>query len=113
MADSVMESSLELPNGVNIPNRLVKVSPHRVVILPLSPCTPLIMLQVAMEEGIGYGGGLPGKRHRELYRRWGEGGWGVIISGGRDASSLAVPLAATYHSPPDMNQETCRSTRST
>lgn len=34
-----------------------------------------------MEEGIGFGGGLPDHRHRELYRRWGEGGWGVIISG--------------------------------
>lgn len=34
-----------------------------------------------MEEGIGYGGGLPDHRHRELYRRWGEGGWGILISG--------------------------------
>lgn len=32
-----------------------------------------------MEEGIT--GGLPGKRHRRLYRRWGAGGWGVVITG--------------------------------
>jgi hypothetical protein len=34
-----------------------------------------------MEEGIGNGGGVPGKRHRTLYKRWGEGGWGMIITG--------------------------------
>lgn len=35
-----------------------------------------------MEEGIGNGGGLPGPLHRKLYSRWGEGGWGMIITGG-------------------------------
>lgn len=54
----LMSMPLELPNGVLVPNRLVKA---------------------AMEEGIT--GGLPGKRHRRLYRRWGAGGWGVIITG--------------------------------
>jgi 2,4-dienoyl-CoA reductase-like NADH-dependent reductase (Old Yellow Enzyme family) len=34
-----------------------------------------------MVEGIGMGGGLPDYRHRQLYRRWGEGGWGMIITG--------------------------------
>ena len=34
-----------------------------------------------MEEGIGNGGGLPTRAHRRLYRRWAEGGWGVIITG--------------------------------
>lgn len=32
-----------------------------------------------MEEGIP--GGLPGRRHRKLYSRWGKGGWGVILTG--------------------------------
>jgi 2,4-dienoyl-CoA reductase-like NADH-dependent reductase (Old Yellow Enzyme family) len=48
-----------LPNGVVVPNRLVKA---------------------AMEEGIT--GGLPGKRHRRLYRTWGRGGWGAVLTGG-------------------------------
>lgn len=34
-----------------------------------------------MVEGIGMGGGLPDYRHRRLYKRWGEGGWGMIITG--------------------------------
>ena len=34
-----------------------------------------------MDEGIGYGGGLPDRRHRRLYRRWVEGGWGMMITG--------------------------------
>jgi hypothetical protein len=34
-----------------------------------------------MEEGIGNGGGVPDKRHRTLYKRWAEGGWGMIITG--------------------------------
>jgi 2,4-dienoyl-CoA reductase-like NADH-dependent reductase (Old Yellow Enzyme family) len=53
-------SAVQLPNGVRVPNRLVKAS---------------------MEEGIGTGGGLPGKHHQRLYSRWAEGGWGMIITG--------------------------------
>ena len=34
-----------------------------------------------MVEGIGMGGGLPDHRHRTLYKRWGEGEWGMIITG--------------------------------
>jgi 2,4-dienoyl-CoA reductase-like NADH-dependent reductase (Old Yellow Enzyme family) len=51
---------VQLPNGVRVPNRLVKA---------------------AMEEGIGTGGGLPGKHHQRLYSRWAQGGWGMIITG--------------------------------
>lgn len=56
----LLDSEVELPNGVTVPNRLVKA---------------------AMEEGIGTGGGLPGKAHQRLYARWAEGGWGMIITG--------------------------------
>lgn len=63
MAESALDlagSGLTLPNGAKVPNRLVKA---------------------AMEEGIGTGGGLPGKHHQRLYARWAEGGWGMIITG--------------------------------
>ena len=56
----LVSSEITLPNGVKIPNRLVKA---------------------AMEEGIGTGGGLPGKQHQRLYARWAQGGWGAIITG--------------------------------
>lgn len=56
----LISSNVVLPNGVKVPNRLVKA---------------------AMEEGIGTGGGLPGKQHQRLYARWAQGGWGMIITG--------------------------------
>lgn len=56
----LIDSKIVLPNGIKIPNRLVKA---------------------AMEEGIGTGGGLPGKHHQRLYARWAQGGWGAIITG--------------------------------
>ncbi|WVF70744.1 hypothetical protein IAT40_005538 [Kwoniella sp. CBS 6097] len=68
----LIASSLILPNGVVVPNRLVKA---------------------AMAEGIGLGGGPPRSGHFELYRRWAEGGWGMIISGNVqiDPRHLASP----------------------
>lgn len=68
---SLAESSITLPNGTKIPNRLVKA---------------------AMEEGIGTGGGLPGKQHQRLYARWAEGGWGAIITGRHYHADLQGPL---------------------
>ena len=56
----LISSAVQLPNGVRVPNRLVKA---------------------AMEEGIGTGGGLPGKHHQRLYSRWDGGDWGMIITG--------------------------------
>lgn len=44
-----------------------------------------------MVEGIGMGGGLPDYRHRQLYKRWGEGGWGMVITG-TSLSMYALPL---------------------
>ncbi|RXK36200.1 hypothetical protein M231_06544 [Tremella mesenterica] len=68
----LLRSSVELPNGRIVPNRLVKV---------------------AMEEGIGWGGGLPDQRHCQLYRTFASGGWGMIITGNAhvDPSQLATP----------------------
>ncbi|ORY20962.1 hypothetical protein BCR39DRAFT_554447, partial [Naematelia encephala] len=68
----LISSPLVLPNGTTVPNRLVKV---------------------AMEEGIGFGGGLPTKRHERLYKRWAEGGWGMIVTGNVhvDPQHLATP----------------------
>jgi len=34
-----------------------------------------------MEEGISHTGGLPGPEHCRLYKTWGEGGWGIIVTG--------------------------------
>ncbi|MER6664203.1 NADH:flavin oxidoreductase/NADH oxidase family protein [Amycolatopsis japonica] len=51
---------LTLPGGSTLPNRLVKA---------------------AMEENMASRGQLPGKPLFELYRRWGEGGAGLLITG--------------------------------
>ncbi|OCF33325.1 NADH:flavin oxidoreductase/NADH oxidase [Kwoniella heveanensis BCC8398] len=68
----LIASRLTLPNGVVVPNRLVKA---------------------AMAEGIGLGGGPPRAGHFELYRRWANGGWGMILSGNVqiDPRHLASP----------------------
>ena len=51
---------LTLPNGATIANRLAKA---------------------AMEETLADAGQLPGPRIERLYRRWAEGGTGLIITG--------------------------------
>ncbi|MFD5245542.1 NADH:flavin oxidoreductase/NADH oxidase family protein [Amycolatopsis sp. NPDC058340] len=51
---------LTLPNGSTLPNRLVKA---------------------AMEENMASRGQLPGKPLFELYRRWSEGGAGLLVTG--------------------------------
>src|SRR5689334_16058587 len=51
---------LTLPNGAIIPNRLAKA---------------------AMEETLADAGQLPGPRIQRLYRRWAEGGAGLLITG--------------------------------
>jgi 2,4-dienoyl-CoA reductase-like NADH-dependent reductase (Old Yellow Enzyme family) len=51
---------LTLPNGATVPNRLAKA---------------------AMEETMADAGQLPGPRIERLYRRWAEGGAGLIITG--------------------------------
>ncbi|BEI87092.1 hypothetical protein CcaverHIS002_0704380 [Cutaneotrichosporon cavernicola] len=75
----LLSSPVTLPNGVVIPNRLAKA---------------------AMEEGLK--GGLPGRRHRRLYRRWGRGGWGVVLTGNVqvDAAQPATPHDLRIHDSP-------------
>lgn len=51
---------LDLPCGVTLPNRLAKS---------------------AMSERIADAGGHPGERLQRLYRRWGQGGAGLLITG--------------------------------
>ena len=57
---STMFSSLQLPNGSILPNRLAKA---------------------AMEENMADRGQLPGPAIRRLYRAWADGGAGLIITG--------------------------------
>ncbi|KGB77577.2 NADH:flavin oxidoreductase/NADH oxidase [Cryptococcus deuterogattii R265] len=69
---SLVTDPLTLPNGIRLPNRLVKA---------------------AMAEGIGLGGGPPQPNHLRLYEQWAQGGWGMIISGNVqiDPKHLASP----------------------
>ncbi|EAL22203.1 hypothetical protein CNBC3410 [Cryptococcus deneoformans B-3501A] len=69
---SLITDSLTLPNGIRVPNRLVKA---------------------AMAEGIGLGGGPPQPNHLRLYGQWAQGGWGMVISGNVqiDPKHLASP----------------------
>ncbi|KAI0337207.1 FMN-linked oxidoreductase [Trametopsis cervina] len=74
-------SPLPLPCGRVVPNRFVKVS-HDVTthIQHSSPTDTLC--QVALYEHLAaFGGGLPNARHHNLYSRWAEGGWGMILTG--------------------------------
>jgi 2,4-dienoyl-CoA reductase-like NADH-dependent reductase (Old Yellow Enzyme family) len=57
---STLFTPLALPNGTTIPNRLAKA---------------------AMEENMAANGQLPGDRLFRLYRRWSEGGAGLLITG--------------------------------
>lgn len=57
---TVLNNPLKLPNGAILKNRLAKS---------------------AMTEGLSGGDNLPNERFVELYRRWGEGGAGLLITG--------------------------------
>lgn len=60
MTTSPLFESLELPNGTVLDNRLAKA---------------------AMEESLAEHGQVPGPRLQTLYRRWAEGGAGLLITG--------------------------------
>lgn len=60
MNNSPLFEPLALPNGTSLPNRLAKA---------------------AMEESLAAPGQLPDQRLHTLYRRWAEGGAGLIITG--------------------------------
>ncbi|KAJ5564284.1 Aldolase-type TIM barrel [Penicillium frequentans] len=55
-----MKSSLELPCGLVLPNRLVKAS---------------------MAEGLAENKHLPGERISRVYGEWAKGGWGALLTG--------------------------------
>ena len=55
-----LQQSFTLPCGVTIPNRIVKS---------------------AMSENNADNGGKPSERILQLYKTWGEGGTGILISG--------------------------------
>lgn len=59
-ASAMLFAPLTLPNGAIVPNRLAKA---------------------AMEETLAEAGQLPGPRIGRLYRRWAEGGAGLLITG--------------------------------
>ncbi|MEW2415981.1 NADH:flavin oxidoreductase/NADH oxidase family protein [Streptomyces sp. NPDC046866] len=63
---------LDLPNGTTLPNRLAKA---------------------AMEEGLAGPGQLPDERLERLYRRWAQGGAGLLITGNVmvDRRALTAP----------------------
>ncbi|MFK0252475.1 hypothetical protein [Streptomyces sp. NPDC090445] len=63
---------LDLPHGGRLPNRLAKA---------------------AMEEGLAGPGQLPGERIEHLYRRWAQGGAGLLITGNVmvDRRALTAP----------------------
>src|SRR5580698_4816478 len=69
---SALFSSLQLPNGSLLPNRLAKA---------------------AMEENMADDGQLPGPAIRRLYQTWAEGGAGLIITGNVmiDGAALTGP----------------------
>lgn len=75
---SLITDSLTLPNGIRVPNRLVKV---RNAVAQAFFGSNLRHSQAAMAEGIGLGGGPPQPNHLRLYGQWAQGGWGMVISG--------------------------------
>lgn len=58
--DSTIAQPLKLQCGLALKNRLVKA---------------------AMAEGMADNNGLPTISHNNVYREWGNGGWGMIITG--------------------------------
>lgn len=74
---SLITDSLTLPNGIRVPNRLVKVRNT----IAQAFLRSNFRTQAAMAEGIGLGGGPPQPNHLRLYEQWAQGGWGMIISG--------------------------------
>lgn len=75
---------LELPGGSVLPNRLAKA---------------------AMEESLAGSGQLPDERIERLYRRWAQGGAGLLITGNVmvDRRALTAPgtIVLDAHSPLD------------
>jgi len=86
MSDSILATPLRLPCGVEIPNRIAKS---------------------AMTEGLALTDGSVSPQLIELYRRWGEGGAGILISGNIqiDADHLERPGNVIIDRPPTPAQQ--------
>jgi 2,4-dienoyl-CoA reductase-like NADH-dependent reductase (Old Yellow Enzyme family) len=84
MSASLLFQPLTLPNGRRLPNRLVKA---------------------AMEEGLADPGQVPGLGFVRLYRRWAEGGVGLMLTGNVmvDPAALTGPggIVLDEHAPLD------------
>lgn len=76
----------QLPCGLTLSNRLVKVSPHFASVHTVGGIDNALPCQAAMEEMLSNGDGLPSELDEALYEIWAEGGYGMLISG-------ALPLS--------------------
>lgn len=72
--DSTLAQPINLKCGLVLKNRLVKA---------------------AMAECMAENGGLPSVKHNNVYREWGNGGWGMIITGTTPSTTIST-LANTY-----------------
>ncbi|KUL89957.1 hypothetical protein ZTR_02976 [Talaromyces verruculosus] len=72
--DSTLAQPINLKCGLVLKNRLVKA---------------------AMAECMADNGGLPSVKHNNVYREWGNGGWGMIITGTTPSTTIST-LANTY-----------------
>lgn len=92
---STLFTPLTLPSGAVVPNRLAKA---------------------AMEENLAADGQLPDERLLRLYRRWGEGGAGLLITGNVmvHAEALTGPAGVVLdeHSPLEPFQRWARAAKS-
>ena len=78
-----MSSSLLLPCGLLLPNRIVKVGSYPADRSLRVLANLRIPMQLPMEECLApFGGsGSPNEAHARLYELWARGGWGMVITG--------------------------------
>ena len=69
MSDSLLFTSLKLPNGAALPNRICKA---------------------AMEENLSAPGQVPGPELLRLYQGWAKGGAGLVLTGNVMVSPSAM-----------------------
>lgn len=83
---SPLQDAVSFPCGLRVPNRLVKA---------------------AMYESLAnFGGGPPNSQHFKLYARWGNGGWGMLISGNVQVDPLHLSLGRDLVVPEILSPET-------
>ncbi|KAG8919531.1 hypothetical protein FRC01_001240, partial [Tulasnella sp. 417] len=83
---SRLQDAVYLPCGLVLPNRLVKA---------------------AMYESLAdFGGGPPNSQHFKLYSQWGNGGWGMLITGNVQVDPLHLSLGRDLVVPEILSPET-------